>query len=118
MAVGVLDPAELTAACTACHNEQRGIRPEAPEKTRLLLGLLVQASEQLALVEELIALREGEAGAARAKELLEQAYQELRRTHEAWHTFQLRGIEGRLMRVFRFAERALEHLEGDSGGEG
>jgi len=113
MAIEILRPEELAATCTACHNERMGILPDEPIKTRFLLELMVRASERLELVAELIALSKDKLDTKPAEELLKRAREELRRTHQAWHTFKLAGVEKMLQEVFSLADEAIGRLQAE-----
>ncbi|MFN4218420.1 MAG: ammonia-forming cytochrome c nitrite reductase subunit c552 [Candidatus Bipolaricaulia bacterium] len=107
MATTVLQPTELATTCSACHNPRLASRPEEPIKARFALTLMTHVQEYLDVVENVIAMRQGQIDLSQAEALLAQARQALQRARQEWHLFMIDRVEEKLHEAMEQARAAL-----------
>ncbi|MFQ5794118.1 MAG: multiheme c-type cytochrome [Candidatus Bipolaricaulia bacterium] len=112
MAIHVLEPEELQATCSVCHNERLGISPDKPIQARYLLSMMNRNQTVIDLVDRLIEQErvQGFLDTAETKALLVRAVEEMETVRVKWHSFALAEIEAGIDRAFDLAKAALERL--------
>jgi hypothetical protein len=105
MAIHVLSPEELDAACSPCHPAVQGVAPPMLANSRRLLAAARQADSTVRALAPRVELADPRPRAA-ADRYLRQAQDALRQVHQGWHAFDLKLIDEAVTGAARAAHRA------------
>ncbi len=106
MAIRVLSPEELDAACSPCHPPVQGVAPAMLGSARRLLGVARQTDSVMRGVDARLAQTPEQRRRDAATRYLRQARDAMQRAQQGWHAFDMALMEDALSQSARFARRA------------
>lgn len=106
MAVHVLAPEELDAACSPCHPAEAGPAPPLLATSRRLLNVVRQTDSLLRTVQSRLEQPVDQRRRAAATRQLRLAQDAMLRSRQGWHAFNLGLLDSTLARGARLARRA------------
>jgi hypothetical protein len=106
MAIHILAPEELDAACSPCHAAAAGAAPELLPTARRLLGLVRQTDSLVGAVQSRLEQAADQRRRDAATRQLRLAQDAMQRSRQGWHAFNLAMMDSALTQGARFARRA------------
>jgi hypothetical protein len=111
MGTFILTSGQIREFCTICHNNQKGILPNAPRQVENVLSMMELANTVVSWSEEFVKEAQKEKGEnPESEKQLSEAMYYMKQARAAWHTFRMEDVTAKIKNAYSAAKKVRESI--------